>query len=120
MHYVEKQDCPCCDEEVCSAVNLCKHIRHVHEKIPCQECGVLIYSGYMKRHTMSSHTPNHLKKFQCELCPKRFSMIQNQSDHVNVHTGEKPLKCRFCSATFASRGTHGGHERTHLGIKRSK
>ena len=120
VHYGEKQNCPQCGKELRSAISLKGHINRVHEKIPCQECGVLVHSDRMKRHMMATHTPDHLKRFQCELCPKGFATRDNLSDHINVHTGEKPYKCKFCSATFASIGTHGGHVRTHLGIKRNK
>ena len=39
-------------------------------------------------------------------------------DHKNTHTGEKPYKCKYCSASFASQGTHAMHQRTHLGHRR--
>jgi KRAB domain-containing zinc finger protein len=44
---------------------------------------------------------------------------ENFLDHKNIHTGEKPYKCKFCSARFASKGTHAGHQRSHLGHRRN-
>ena len=119
LHYGEKQNCPHCDIEVRSAVRLKDHIKKVHEKVPCPECGLLFEKTRMKRHTMSAHTPDDQKQFKCEFCPKGFATKENLSDHRNVHTGEKPYKCKFCSACFASRGTHAGHQKSRLGYRRN-
>ena len=61
--------------------------------------------------------PNTLlmKKHKCEVCGKGFSESDRLKDHNNIHTGEKPYLCQFCSACFASKGTHAMHERSHLG-----
>ena len=37
--------------------------------------------------------------------------MQKLRDHKNVHTGEKPYKCKYCSTCFASVGNHRMHER---------
>ena len=100
-------------------VGLKEHIRLVHEKIPCIECGKLVGPGrLMKDHIASVHTPNDQKKYKCEVCGKGFSTARNLNDHINIHTGEKPYKCKFCSACFASKGNHGSHIRSHLGTNR--
>ena len=39
-------------------------------------------------------------------------------DHKNIHTGEKPYKCKFCSACFASQGNQAMHQKSHLGHRR--
>ena len=38
-------------------------------------------------------------------------------EHYNVHTGEKPFKCKYCQVGFGSNGTKAMHEKGHLGIK---
>ena len=101
-------------------VGLKEHIRLVHEKIPCIECGKLVGPGrLMKDHIASVHTPNDQKKYKCEVCGKGFSTARNLNDHINIHTGEKPYKCKFCSACFASRGNHLAHQKSHLGYSRN-
>ena len=73
----------------------------------------------MNRHIQAKHTPNDQKKYKCTVCGKGFSTNQKLKEHNNIHTGEKPFKCKFCSACFASRGTHAMHQRSHLGHHRS-
>ena len=91
----------------------------MHEKVPCAECGMLIGQSLMTRHIQARHTPNHLKKYKCEVCGKGFATNQHLNDHKNIHTGEKPYKCKYCTSRFASKGTHAMHEKGHLGHKRN-
>ena len=72
----------------------------------------------IKRHTLSKHTPDNMKKYQCQICGKGFSVRGNYEDHMNIHTGDKPFKCKYCSECFASKGNHAMHERKHLGYRR--
>ena len=115
-HKGEKQICPHCAREVRS---LQVHIKNVHTKLPCSQCGKLVGSGVMNRHMASAHTPNDQKKYQCDICGKGFASKNNFQEHKYVHTGEKPYKCKYCSACFASKGTHAMHEKGHLGHRRN-
>ena len=102
------------------AYRLDTHIKVAHEKLPCIHCGKLIGVRVMKRHIASQHTSNDLKKYRCDHCGKGFHEALRLKDHINIHTGEKPYKCKYCSACFASRGTHATHQKSHLGYKRNK
>ena len=119
VHYPEKQICPHCAQELRSVETLRAHIKKVHEKVPCAECGMLVGQSLMTRHIQAKHTPNHLKKYKCEVCGKGFATNQHLNDHKNIHTGEKPYKCKYCTSRFASKGTHAMHEKGHLGHKRN-
>ena len=113
VHINEEHKCPVCDKVFNSKRYVHKHVKAVHEKTPCVECGILVSN--MKRHISRQHTSNDDKKFKCEVCGKGFMDFQNFQDHMNIHTGEKPYKCKHCSACFASRGNHTQHERSHIG-----
>ena len=119
IHSTQKHKCPHCPEEKSSVKYLKQHIKTTHQKIPCVQCGELIGEVLMNRHIQAKHTPNDQKKYRCEVCGKGFNTNQKLKEHNNIHTGEKPFKCKFCSACFASRGTHAMHQRSHLGHHRS-
>ena len=40
--------------------------------------------------------------------------INNFKDHMNIHTGENPYKCKFCTSCFASKGNQAQHLKSHL------
>ena len=48
---------------------------------------------------------------------KGFIYPHKLQEHLNTHTGDKPFKCKFCNAAFASSSNKRMHERAHLGIK---
>ena len=118
VHFAEKQICPHCDKELSSMRGLKEHIKKVHEKIPCLECGRMVGPAVMSIH-MQSHLPDELKKYKCDICGKGFPTNQHFKDHKNIHTGEKPHKCKFCSTSFASASTRNMHQRGHLGHHRN-
>ena len=120
MHTVENVKCSVCEKIFKNAKVLKAHNDTVHgEKVPRVHCGKLFgVKNYMWSHVQTQHTSNKDKKHKCEVCGKGFCEKERLKDHKNIHTGEKPYKCKFCSDCFASRGTHAMHERGHLGCGR--
>ena len=57
------------------------------------------------------------RRHRCHLCGKGFIYPHKLQEHLNTHTGDKPFKCKFCNAAFASSSNKRMHERAHLGIK---
>ena len=110
VHVKDEQICSECGKECKNTYFLDAHIKNVHEKIPCTECGRLIGVG-----KITTHLKTHEKRFKCDVCGKGFGAKENLKDHNNVHTGEKPYVCKFCSNRFASFGTLRMHERSHEG-----
>ena len=64
---------------------------------------------------------NHLKvhseerPFNCRFCPKNFKRSNNLKDHEKIHTGEKPFRCETCGKCFVKRSDLTRHNRTHTG-----
>ena len=108
-----KTELPCakCEKLFTSLKLLNAHKKAVHEKVPCRECGKLFGMTNMIFHMKSAHTPDDRKKFQCDKCGKGFINKQHFSEHLNIHTGEKPYKCKFCPAAFAIKNSCAKHER---------
>ena len=121
VHSNEIHTCPKCGKEYSNIHYLNKHVKGAHgEKIPCIHCGKLYGTRHdMNRHIQSQHTSNDQKKYRCETCGKGFSANERLKDHINIHTGEKPYKCQFCTACFASKGNHVQHEKGHFGHRRN-
>ena len=57
------------------------------------------------------------RRHRCHLCGIGFIYPHKLQEHLNTHTGDKPFKCKFCNAAFASSSNKRMHERAHLGIK---
>ena len=119
VHFGQKQKCPHCTQELSNEKSLKTHIKNIHEKIPCVQCGKMVGPPKMSIH-MKTHLPiEEQRRFKCEICAKGFLSNQHLNDHMNVHTGKKPHKCKFCSTSFASLGTRNMHQKGHLGIHRN-
>ncbi|XP_071481635.1 uncharacterized protein [Diadema antillarum] len=57
----------------------------------------------------------HLRA-QCKVC-ENFILKHNMHDHMRVHTGEKPFRCKVCSMCFAKSWSLKLHMRVHTGEK---
>ena len=120
VHQNLEMPCPHCHLRFKNKYSVQSHIQTMHEKAPCSQCGEMVGLTKMKRHIAMKHTSIYDRKFKCDVCGKSFHESSRLKDHKNIHTGEKPYKCKFCSACFASKGTHAMHQRSHLGHRRSK
>ena len=116
-HNTDPVQCSYCHKMFSNRDKLIPHEK-IHIQQPCSVCGAMVPMTKLSYHMKRKHTPNEDLPYKCEVCSKGFICHFKRDEHINVHTGAKPFKCKYCPSAYASFGTLRMHERSHLGIKR--
>lgn len=92
-----------------------KRITHFHGRVPCDVCGKMYATGYMKRHAQqhkglsTSHTADTVVapiKLKCTDCNKEYSSKHGYASHIQtVHKGIRE-KCFYCPLDFVVAAAH--------------
>merc|ERR1711935_579585 len=81
----------------------------------CEICG--------RRFTLLENLHRHQmihtdeRPFGCHYCHKRFRLAQHLKEHIRIHTGEKPYKCNICGRAFCQISNLKSHQKTHTKVK---
>ncbi|XP_067014626.2 zinc finger protein 567 [Anabrus simplex] len=55
--------------------------------------------------------------FRCKICFKSFTRKASLTNHIVIHTGERPHCCNVCDKSFSLKTTLRNHSRIHTGDK---
>ncbi|XP_061520601.1 zinc finger protein 408 [Phycodurus eques] len=113
--------CPHCEKTYGLPRNLKEHLfLHTGEKpYVCEHCG----KTFARRSSLRDHRLLYCSgliytqppKLQCTLCPKLLANSGSLSNHMKLHTGEKPHICQHCGKSFSQKGNLNSHLRIHNG-----
>ena len=64
----------------------------------------------LKRHMfIHSEDPNDGRKHICNICHKTWYTKTDLKEHLMVHAGIKPYKCKLCNSSFSNFSGHRQH-----------
>uniref|UniRef100_A0A182NM51 C2H2-type domain-containing protein n=1 Tax=Anopheles dirus TaxID=7168 RepID=A0A182NM51_9DIPT len=91
---------------------MCNYCNYTSNKL-------FLLSRHLKTHSEDRpHKFGNKPVFQCKLCPTTCGRKTDLRIHVqNLHTADKPIKCKRCESTFTDRYSYKMHAKTHEGEK---
>ena len=110
IHDQTVYQCTVCGDNVVGIMKFKRHKeRHFRTKKTCPECGKEVSN--LTFHINTMHKIDELKTWQCDICNKGFHTKNPYTNHMRIHSNERPFKCRFCDFHSKLQGNLTKHEK---------
>lgn len=105
----------CCQRKLHHRFHIVEHIRyHIDpDTFKCKICGrVNSNSRTLTKHMKDKHTAEGLqRRFECNMCPKRFTKKCSLKMHLETHETGRDYQCSECGKGYATEQRRRIHER---------
>ena len=112
--------CTVCGRFFSLESTLKQHMRfHTANAFMCSVC----YKKFDQKSALKVHMITHVserqttvraeKVFECSVCGKRYTYMQQLQKHERIHSGAKPFVCNICGRAFRQDVHLAQHRRTH-------
>ena len=103
----ESLKCKFCERYFNDPSSLRKHLqRHNNQTHRCEICG----KDSMAIGDFRRHMAFHAQHISCHVCGRVMSSASKLKEHMNVHTGDKPIECDVCHKKLSSNSALRNHK----------
>lgn len=88
----------------------------------CLTCDITVTSKVdLQQHKKEGHTVNGLeRKFECEICHKKFAKRFTLRNHLATHSKEKSYTCKYCVKSFRTLDSLNRHQKRKSHFEKAK